>query len=104
MNSFTNNTVCLIEKLNFWYQAQCNGDWEHQFGISINTIDNPGWKVVIDLCGTRWENLSIERITIDHDNHQLDWMHFEISNSKFIGTSSPMNLSALIEKFFEATA
>jgi hypothetical protein len=26
-----------------WYLAQCNQDWEHEFGITIATLDNPGW-------------------------------------------------------------
>jgi Immunity protein 53 len=36
----------LLEK---WYRARCNGDWEHQWGVEIGTLDNPGWRVHIDL-------------------------------------------------------
>jgi len=35
-----------------WYATECNGDWEHQSGIRITTIDNPGWNVNINLYGT----------------------------------------------------
>ena len=35
--------------LQAWYVSQCDGDWEHQNGISISTLDNPGWEVPIDL-------------------------------------------------------
>ena len=24
-----------------WYSRQCNGEWEHGFGVEIATIDNP---------------------------------------------------------------
>jgi hypothetical protein len=34
------------------YEAQCNGDWEHGFGASIDTLDNPGWLLKVDLAGT----------------------------------------------------
>ena len=27
--------------LQSWYQSQCDGDWEHEFGIRIETLDNP---------------------------------------------------------------
>jgi len=33
----------LLEQVEDWYSSQCNGDWEHQYGISIDTLDNPGW-------------------------------------------------------------
>jgi len=35
-----------------WYLAQCDGEWEHGFGITIETIDNPGWSVQICVEGT----------------------------------------------------
>ncbi|MFD5200063.1 Imm53 family immunity protein [Streptomyces sp. NPDC058375] len=25
-----------------WYSAQCNEDWEHEWGGKIETLDNPG--------------------------------------------------------------
>ena len=31
-----------------WYQRQCDGNWEHQHGIKVETLDNPGWHVEID--------------------------------------------------------
>jgi len=32
----------LLQFLQEWYLEQCNGDWEHEFGIKIETLDNPG--------------------------------------------------------------
>ena len=32
-----------------WHRRQCNGEWEHRHGIKIETTDNPGWMVVIDI-------------------------------------------------------
>ena len=42
----------VILQLQQWYEAQCNGDWEHHYGISIESQDNPGWRVEIDLKDT----------------------------------------------------
>ena len=47
--------VEIIARLSDWYQSQCNGTWEHELGIVIDTIDNPGWLVKIDLRGTASE-------------------------------------------------
>ena len=38
-----------LEWLEQWYEKTCDGDWEHIYGISIDTLDNPGWRVRIDL-------------------------------------------------------
>ncbi|MFT5930929.1 MAG: hypothetical protein ACI93G_000001, partial [Hyphomonas sp.] len=38
-----------------WYQSQCDGDWEHSFGLKIESLDNPGWSVHVDLEGTSLE-------------------------------------------------
>ncbi|MDQ7778906.1 MAG: Imm53 family immunity protein, partial [Planctomycetota bacterium] len=45
----------LIE-LQKWFAGHCNGDWEHGAGITITTLDNPGWGVDISLEGTELEN------------------------------------------------
>jgi hypothetical protein len=28
--------------LEAWYASRCDGEWEHGYGISIETLDNPG--------------------------------------------------------------
>jgi hypothetical protein len=41
-----------LSLLEEWFVARCNGNWEHGSGISIETLDNPGWRVKIDLRDT----------------------------------------------------
>ena len=38
-----------LERLQDWYVAQCDGTWENDRGITVETLDNPGWKVVVGL-------------------------------------------------------
>ena len=38
-----------------WYVAQCDSEWEHSYGVSIDTLDNSGWTLRIDLAGTSLE-------------------------------------------------
>jgi immunity protein 53 of polymorphic toxin system len=40
-----------LRRFQNWYQAHCNGDWEHHAGVTIDTLDNPGWSVRIHLTG-----------------------------------------------------
>jgi hypothetical protein len=36
-----------FSELQDWYAAHCNGEWEHQHGVVIESLDNPGWWVKI---------------------------------------------------------
>lgn len=46
----------VLQDLQDWYAAHCDGEWEHQHGISLETTDNPGWWVKIELAGTKLRN------------------------------------------------
>ena len=52
----------IIKELQDWYTFQCNGEWEHESGVEIQSCDNPGWWVKIDLKGTVLENKTFETI------------------------------------------
>jgi hypothetical protein len=32
----------LLSWLSFWFYQHCDGDWEHENQIKIQTLDNPG--------------------------------------------------------------
>jgi hypothetical protein len=38
-----------------WYSEHCNGEWEHEFGFRISTLDNPGWYIEVDIQRTELE-------------------------------------------------
>ncbi len=44
-----------LKWLEQWYAEQCDGVWEELYGITIQTLDNPGWDVTIQLIGTKYE-------------------------------------------------
>ncbi len=80
-----------------WYFAHCNGDWEHTEGISIGTLDNPGWKLDINLADTELEGLSIERVLIERSEH--DWIAYETKDGRFVGACGPLCLNELVAVF-----
>lgn len=98
MNKST-SPIDLIGRLQEWYAKECNGDWEHSYGISIETLDNPGWMISIDLSDTNWEDLSVERKIIERT--ESDWVQFEVSRRKFVASGGPANLGELIAIFLE---
>lgn len=60
-------------RLQEWYLNECNGVWEKRFKIKIDTIDNPGWSLLVDLNGTQLEKEKFKKVRIDitEDN----WVH-----------------------------
>jgi hypothetical protein len=80
-----------------WYAAQCDGDWEHEFGVKIATLDNPGWSVSIDLAGTALENAEFTEIS--NLAPQVDWINSKVQGRKFEGRCGPGMLEAVISSF-----
>lgn len=81
-----------------WYKAQCDGEWEHRFGITLQTLDNPGWMLDIDLTGTRWEGLPQQDDRLDQRT-ETDWVAHRIVDRRFRGACGTDNLAELIGTF-----
>ncbi|MBO9592709.1 MAG: immunity 53 family protein [Niabella sp.] len=79
-----------------WYQSNCNGDWEHSFGIEIGTLDNPGWTIKIDLDGT---NLEDKKYLQTEDKSDTDWYRVESDGNVFLGFGDPSKLEFLLNEF-----
>jgi len=88
-----------LERLENWYSSHCNGDWEHQSGIEIDSLDNPGWHITIDLTGTKGENKTLERTKLGRSEN--DRLQYWVENRKFNAACGPKNLSELIGIFCE---
>jgi hypothetical protein len=91
-----------IERLQHWYARQCNGIWEHQYGVAIDTLDNPGWSVTIDLNGTNLESASMNPLVVDNGEH--DWIHCKVDGGKFIGNGDQEKLEAILDLFLTLTS
>lgn len=39
------STDDLLDWLEQWYTRHCDGEWEHEYGVDIGTLDNPGWRI-----------------------------------------------------------
>lgn len=81
-----------------WYQDQCDGDWEHSYGVTISTIDNPGWSLKVELEGTQADSRELPRLKHNYD-HETDWWTCWTEDNEFHGAGGPRQLTALIEAF-----
>jgi len=92
-----------IEQLQAWYAAQCNGKWEHTYGIAIGTLDNPGWSLSVDLTGTTLKQVSFEPISHDvgpDDEPESDeWYICKVENQVFTAFGGTAQLTTIIDHF-----
>jgi len=89
-----NSTLKWIED---WYKSNCDGDWEHGYGIKIETLDNPGWLIHIDLIKTSFGNNDLDISSAKKDEN--NWYWWKIENNVFIAAGDPNKLSFLLELF-----
>lgn len=87
-----------IEWLTDWYKSNCDGDWEHSFGIKIETLDNPGWLFEADLTDTNYEG---RVILIQTHNSENDWFEINSDGNLFKAVGDSTKLPQLINMFKE---
>lgn len=110
------NTITEIQK---WFQKQCDGEWEHSQGITIETCDNPGWWIKINIKGTTLENKPFEIVSKNVPQEFIDqalglvkapftcakpsseenWLVCYIKDNVFKGAGDPTKLEEILKIF-----
>lgn len=90
----------LLSRIQRWYTINCNGDWEHEYGLSIKNIDNPGWWVTINLVDTCVKQTTIPYVLL-HERTNTDWFGYEVKNGLFEGSGGPENLTEILTYFLD---
>ncbi len=86
-----------IDFLQSWYLAQCNGEWEHALGVTIESLDNPGWMVTIDLAGTALQDLPMPPVR--RERAPSDWLVCDVDHNRFRGQGDAHKLGEIIDIF-----
>ena len=92
--------IDLISKIQNWYKINCNGDWEHRYGISISTLDNPGWSIQLDLTETPLEGIDYKQ-AYQNPEQEHDWFYFQTKGNILDIACSPENLTTIFQIFFD---
>ncbi|ANK12735.1 immunity 53 family protein [Erythrobacter neustonensis] len=88
-----------------WYVRECNNDWEHSYGIKIDTLDNPGWTIEIDLRETSLEGRPFEAKhgeparDLDEWRELGSWWAAKADGVRFKAACGPTDLSSVIGVF-----
>jgi hypothetical protein len=87
----------VTRRLQAWFANQCDDNWEHDRGVRIDTLDNPGWHVRIDVTGTPLEERLF--VSVDTERKEGDWLRCNVKNGVFEGFGGAENLTEILESF-----
>ena len=90
----------LLDALQDWYERHCDGAWEHRYGVSIGTIDNPGWSFSVDLSGTEAEGAYFEEYRENFEDATA-WLVCQKVGTQFVCNGGPRRLGRMIELFLD---
>ena len=77
-----------------FYESLCDGEWDHSEGIRIETLDNPGWLVFLNLEETDIDVPDMEIFV--REGSERDWVHCRILNRRWEGFGGPGNLKEIL--------
>ena len=92
-----------LARLQQWYLAQCDEDWEHSYGVRIETLDNPGWNLEIDLIDTPLEHKPFDPVHYgmfeEAETSGNEWIFCKVESGKFSAGGGPLKLNEIIDIF-----
>lgn len=88
-----------IERLQAWYANECDGDWEHSYGVKVGTLDNPGWTLSVYLRETLLQDEVFQPVEVERSEH--DWLHCFVKDGDFFGAGGPSNLDEVMRVFLD---
>jgi hypothetical protein len=100
-----------LEWLQRWFSSRCDGQWEHEKGVGIETVDNPGWRVIIDIDKEGFAGGDGVLVSIGDPPRDANrnvggpvWMICQVRGSQFVGAGDAGKLAAIIRCFREKVA
>ena len=93
----------LLKRLQDWYLAHCDGSWEHEHGVSIETLDNPGWHFTVELKETELFNRKFDEVRFE-GREKSDWYVCRVRSHVFEGFCGPLYLGQVIAVFLDWAA
>lgn len=92
-----------LSRLQAWYARQCNGEWEHHHGVSIESCDNPGWWVKISLGNTPLQGVAFAEISENTDINRhatgSSWLSCRVEGDVWHGAGDAVKLEVILNTF-----
>jgi hypothetical protein len=81
-----------------WYAAHCDGEWEHGSGIKLTTLDNPGWRLKINIADTELQHVPFASVEYQLTD-DISWWRCWRDEAVFHAACGVNNLNAVIDVF-----
>jgi hypothetical protein len=79
-----------------WFIEHCDGSWEHEKGVIIESLDNPGWRLQVQIRGTELDGFQSERQIIATGS---SWLHWWSTGELFHAACGPSDLPLALRAF-----
>jgi hypothetical protein len=91
----------VLDWLQGWNLRQCVGDWADRYGVPLDTLDNSGWSLGIDLAETALADRPFT--PIEEHRSESDWivcrLEGEGDDLKWCAYCGPLNLEEVLGAF-----
>jgi Immunity protein 53 len=88
------NPISELTWLQAWYLLWCDNDWEHSYGVVIESQSTVGWVLKADLSDTPLEGRPLK--PNEHRRTVSDWVTWEVDGSVFRSLRGLWNLTEMI--------
>lgn len=83
-----------LEALMSWYAGNCDGDWEHSYGVKIEAPERGGWELEADLLDTAHATDALPRT--ESRCSDTDWTAVEIRDGVYRAAGGDCTLLELV--------
>ena len=93
------NPISALTWLQAWYMLWCDGDWEHGYGVMIESQGMAGWTFSANLAGTALEGQPLR--AGEQRRTENDWVTWELKGLSFNVGGGVWNLAEMVDIFRE---
>ena len=83
-----------------WYVRHCDGDWEHEHGFHITTLDNPGVEIDIDLRETELQQVPFAEVKDDYESED-NWLICTRTDERFEARGAATRFEDMLRIFLD---
>lgn len=92
-------TPDLLAFLADWFARQCDGEWEHDQGVTLENLDNPGWSLRIRIEDTDLHG--VQAPLVKFDESEDEWLRWRSDGVLFEAYGGPGDLKRVLRAFYE---
>ena len=88
----------LLDWVQRWFISNCNGDWEHGYGINMEYTKETGWYVYFNVNHTSMYDCKFDK---KDKKGKKKWLTFEVNENSFIGRGDSSKLEEILQTFHD---